>query len=139
MEKCKDLIWWLRWMGTGQTGEMTYTRVADAFENIITENAALRMHIENLTDAQAVMVKEFTAKLEELEQVKAERDAAINLLRSMYWCYGCTHLGQPLSANSGCDLTSCWNVTRPMISMNLEFRRRREHGLISFLCKALPE
>lgn len=73
MEKCKSLIWWLRWMGTGQTGEATYTRVADAFENIMTENAALRRHIDNLTDAQAVMVKEFTAKLEELAQVKAER------------------------------------------------------------------
>lgn len=73
MEKCKSLIWWLRWMGTGQTGEATYTRVADAFENIITENAALRRHVDNLTVAQAVMVKEFTAKLEELEQVKAER------------------------------------------------------------------
>ena len=73
MEKCKSLIWWLRWMGTGQTGEATYTRVADAFENIITENAALRRLVDNLTDAQAVMVKEFTAKLEELEQVKAER------------------------------------------------------------------
>lgn len=104
MEKCKSLIWWLRWMGTGQTGEATYTRVADAFENLLTENAALRRHIDNLTDAQAVMVKEFTAKLEELEEVKAERDAAITLLRSMYWCYGCTHLGQPLSSISGCDL-----------------------------------
>lgn len=104
MEKCKSLIWWLRWMGQGQPGAATYTRVADTFENLLTENAALRRLVDNLTDAQAVMVKEFTEKLEELEQVKKERDAAINLLRSMYWCYGCTHLGQPLSANSGCDL-----------------------------------
>ena len=76
MENYKNLIWWLRWMGQGQPGAATYTRFADAFENIITENAALRRHIENLTDAQAVMVKEFTEKLEELEQVKVERDAA---------------------------------------------------------------
>lgn len=83
MEKCKSLIWWLRWMGTGQTGETTYTRVADAFENIITENTALRRLVDNLTDAQAVMVKEFTEKLEELEQVKAERDAAVEDLRNL--------------------------------------------------------
>lgn len=73
MEDYKNLIWWMRWMGTGQTGEATYTRVADAFENLVTENAALRRHIDNLTDAQAVMVKEFTEKLEELEEVKVER------------------------------------------------------------------
>lgn len=77
---------------------------ADAMENLQNENAALRRTIDNLTSAQAVVLKEFEAKLEELAEVKAERDAAINLLRSMYWCYGCTHLGQPLSANSGCDL-----------------------------------
>lgn len=41
MENYKSLIWWLRWMWT-QTGETTYTRAADAFENIINENAALR-------------------------------------------------------------------------------------------------
>lgn len=77
---------------------------ADAMENLQTENAALRRTIDNLTSAQAVVLKEFETKLEELAQVKAERDAAITLLRSIYWCYGCTHLGQPLSAISGCDL-----------------------------------
>lgn len=49
---------------------------ADAMENLQTENAALRRHIETLTSAQVVMVKEFTEKMEELAQVKAERDAA---------------------------------------------------------------
>lgn len=44
---------------------------ADAIENLQTENAALRRQIDNLTDVQAVMVKEFTEKLEELDQVKA--------------------------------------------------------------------
>ena len=44
---------------------------ADAMENLQTENAALRRQIENLTSAQAVMVKEFDKKLEELAQVKA--------------------------------------------------------------------
>ncbi|MCI7735182.1 MAG: DUF551 domain-containing protein [Dysosmobacter sp.] len=46
---------------------------ADAMENLQTENAALRRHIETLTSAQVVMVKEFTEKMEELERVKAER------------------------------------------------------------------
>ena len=101
MEKCKSLIWWLRWMGTGQTGEPTYTRVADAFENIITENAALRRHIDNLTDAQAVMVKEFTEKLEELEQVKAERDAAVEDIRKM------------LTSEYGCMCEFCANYEKP--------------------------
>lgn len=39
---------------------------ADAMENLQTENAALRRQIDSLTDAQAVMVKEFNKKLEEL-------------------------------------------------------------------------
>ena len=47
------------------------SKAADAIENLQTENAALRRQIDNLTDAQAVMVKEFTEKLEELDQVKA--------------------------------------------------------------------
>ena len=41
---------------------------ADAIENLQTENAALRRQIENLTSAQAVMVKEFDKKLEELAE-----------------------------------------------------------------------
>lgn len=41
------------------------------------ENTGLRNHISSLTDAQAVMVKQFAEKLEELAQVKAERDAAL--------------------------------------------------------------
>ena len=42
------------------------SKAADAIENLQTENAALRRQIDNLTDAQAVMVKEFNKKLEEL-------------------------------------------------------------------------
>ena len=45
----------------------------DAMENLQTENAALRRTIDNLTSAQAVVLKEFEAKLEELAEVKAER------------------------------------------------------------------
>ena len=41
------------------------------------ENTGHRNHISSLTDAQAVMVKQFEEKLEELAQVKAERDAAL--------------------------------------------------------------
>lgn len=44
---------------------------ADAIENLQTENAALRRATDALTDAQVVMVKEFTEKLEELTEVKA--------------------------------------------------------------------
>lgn len=53
---------------------------ASSMENLQTENAALRHHIETLTSAQVVMVKEFTEKMEELAQVKAERDAAYQQL-----------------------------------------------------------
>lgn len=45
---------------------------ADAMENLQTENAALRRQIGNLSSAQAVMVKEFDKKLEELAEIKAE-------------------------------------------------------------------
>lgn len=44
---------------------------ADAIENLMTENAALRRTIDNLTSAQAVVLKEFEVKLEELAEVKA--------------------------------------------------------------------
>ena len=56
------------------------TKAADAIENLQTENAALRRHIDNLTSAQAVMVKEFTEKLEELAQ--AEQDGRLVVLPS---------------------------------------------------------
>lgn len=46
---------------------------ADAIENLQAENAALHKQIDNLTSAQAVMVKQFDEKLEELAQVRAER------------------------------------------------------------------
>ena len=78
---------------------------ADAMENLQTENAALRRQIENLTSAQAVMVKEFDKKLEELAQVKAERDAAVEdirkILTSEYGgiCEFCANYENP---NAGC-------------------------------------
>ena len=50
---------------------------ADAIENLLTENAALRRMIGNLTSAQAVMVKEFEGKMEELHDSKSELNAAI--------------------------------------------------------------
>ena len=56
---------------------------ADAMENLQTENAALRRTIDNLTSAQAVVLKEFEAKLEELAEVKAERDAAVEDIRKI--------------------------------------------------------
>ena len=63
---------------------------ADAMENLMTENAALRRTIDNLTSAQAVVLKEFEAKLEELAEVKAERDALAERNRSAYEiAWGC--------------------------------------------------
>lgn len=50
---------------------------ADAIENLLTENAALRRQIDNLTSAQALMVKEFEGKMEELHDSKSELNAAI--------------------------------------------------------------
>lgn len=47
---------------------------ADAIENLVTETAALRRQIDNLTSAQAVMVERFNAKLEELHETKSELD-----------------------------------------------------------------
>ena len=78
---------------------------ADAMENLMTENAALRRTIDNLTSAQAVVLKEFEAKLEELAEVKAERDAAVEdirkILTSEYGgiCEFCANYENP---NAGC-------------------------------------
>lgn len=78
---------------------------ADAMENLQTENAALRRTIDNLTSAQAVVLKEFEAKLEELAEVKAERDAAVEdirkILTSEYGgiCEFCANYENP---NAGC-------------------------------------
>ena len=52
--------------------------------------AAEKMRAE-LTDAQAVIVKEFEAKLEELAQVKAELDAAVADLESVGICDFCVN------------------------------------------------
>lgn len=78
---------------------------ADAIENLMTENAALRRTIDNLTSAQAVVLKEFEVKLEELAEVKAERDAAVEdirkILTSEYGgiCEFCANYENP---NAGC-------------------------------------
>ena len=78
---------------------------ADAMENLQAENAALRRTIDNLTSAQAVVLKEFEAKLEELAEVKAERDAAVEdirkILTSEYGgiCEFCANYENP---NAGC-------------------------------------
>ena len=69
---------------------------ADKIENLISENAALRRQIDNLTSAQAMMVKEFDKKLEELHEAKSELAAMRNEL-----CYMC---GKYREANNGaCD------------------------------------
>ena len=61
-----------------------------------TENTALRRQIENLTSAQAAMVKEFDKKLEELHEAKSELASMRNEL-----CYLC---GKYRDAHNGaCD------------------------------------
>lgn len=62
--------------------------------------AAQKMNAE-LTDAQAVMVREFTAKLEELAEVKAERDAAVHDLHGE--CFACEHV------DTDCPAMNCRN------------------------------
>lgn len=66
MENYKNLIWWLRWMGTGQTGEATYTRAADAFENLMTENAALQ-------EAYDAMSRDLAARTEQVRRLQEEK------------------------------------------------------------------
>ena len=58
---------------------------ADAIENLLIENAALRRQIDNLTSAQAVMVKEFEGKMEELHDSKSEKEA-IEILIAVAVC-----------------------------------------------------
>ena len=77
---------------------------ADTIENLQTENAALRRQIDNLTSAQAVMVKELATSeaartelwkqlisaRQELAEAKAERDALAERNRSAYEiAWGC--------------------------------------------------
>lgn len=64
-------------------------KAADTIENLQTKNDALRRQIDNLTSAQAVMVKEFDKKLEELAHVKEERDAAVVDLEAAGICDFC--------------------------------------------------
>lgn len=83
---------------------LLYAAAADMLENHETERLALVKEIEKLRKQAEELTKAGLIATDKANQAIAERDAAIKLLRSMYWCYGCTHLGQPLSANSGCDL-----------------------------------
>ena len=59
-------------------------RATDRIMELQTENTALRRQIENLTSAQAAMVKEFDKKLEELHEAKSELAAMRNEL-----CFKC--------------------------------------------------
>lgn len=59
---------------------------ADAIENLLTETAALRRQIDNLTSAQAAMVDQFNTKLEELHETKSERDEYYTRLKGLCFC-----------------------------------------------------
>lgn len=83
---------------------LLYAAAADMLENHETERLALVKVIEKLRKQVDELTKAGLIATDKANQAIAESDAAIKLLRSMYWCYGCVHLGQPLSANSGCDL-----------------------------------
>ena len=61
-------------------------RAADAIENLLTETAALRRQIDNLTSAQAAMVDQFNTKLEELHETKSERDEYYTRLKGLCFC-----------------------------------------------------
>lgn len=51
---------------------------ADAIENLLTENAALRLMIENLTDEKAALVKELHDSKSELSVAIAGRETVTN-------------------------------------------------------------
>ena len=76
-------------------------KAADAIENLLTENAAIRRKIDNMTSTQAVMVKEFDKKMEELAKVKKERDAAVRDLKGE--CFACEHV------DTDCPAMNCRN------------------------------
>ena len=54
------------------------------------QERAHRLHAEQHADAFLEDCKRLNA---ELEQVKADRDAAIEYLREIEWCAGCKHFG----------------------------------------------
>ena len=71
--------------------------------------AAEKMNAE-LTEAQAVMVREFTAKLEELAKVKAGRDAAVSDIEKIakggktWMCPYCKHGRDTGYGFADCDI-----------------------------------
>ena len=73
----------------------------EVIRELIADNVSLRQRIDGITDAQAVVVKEFDRKLEELERVKAERDAAVHDLRGE--CSVCEHV------DTDCPAMNCRN------------------------------
>lgn len=105
----KDHETWVR--GYGPAPEYADVSLFDLTRDIVkthipdvelpAENAALRRMIDNLTSAQAVMVREFEAKLEELAKVKAERDAAVHDLHGE--CSVCEHV------DTDCPAMECRN------------------------------
>lgn len=87
--------------------EKKYLReAATALSTLQTENEKLRAEVESfkkghcagcsIPAVKAEQIRDLTdaPKLRaELEQVKAERDAAIKYLREIEWCAGCKHFG----------------------------------------------
>ena len=61
----------------------------EVIRELIADNVSLRQRIDGITDAQAVVVKEFDRKLEELVRVRAERDAAVLALSMHRDCADC--------------------------------------------------
>ena len=78
----------------GSDVEELLLEAATALSTLKAENEKLRADVVRLNDLlasyQNVLVPELRA---ELEQVKAERDAAIEYLREIEWCAGCKHFG----------------------------------------------
>ena len=63
----------------------------DVIRDLIAENVSLRQQIDRLTEAQAVVVKEFDKKLEELGRVRAQKEAAVLALSLHRDCDDCAH------------------------------------------------
>lgn len=63
----------------------------EVIRDLIAETVSLRRQIDALTDAQAVVVKEFDRKLEELAKVRAQKEAAVLALSLHRDCDDCAH------------------------------------------------
>lgn len=67
---------------------------ATALSTLQTENEKLRAELDEKEKHYDQMIDALSAtNSAELEQVKAERDAAIEYLREIEWCAGCKHFG----------------------------------------------